>query len=86
MNILCKFLVATLCATVVSSGVVTINNMVPRVDVNGNIIDAHDGSVQKFTIGNSSLYCILIKIRSKMSFLQRSLINYIYACHVIWIM
>jgi len=38
------------------SGAVTINNMAPRVDVNGNIIDAHDGTVQKFTIGNSSLY------------------------------
>lgn len=27
---------------------VTINNLKPRLDVNGNIIDAHDGSIQQF--------------------------------------
>jgi hypothetical protein len=26
-----------------AAGLVTINNTLPRLDVNGNIIDAHDG-------------------------------------------
>lgn len=32
---------------------VTFNNNAPRLDVNGQIIDAHDGSIQQFTPGGS---------------------------------
>lgn len=30
---------------------VTIDNRLPRLDVNGSIIDAHDGSIQQFETG-----------------------------------
>jgi hypothetical protein len=30
---------------------VTIDNRVPRLDVNGKIVDAHDGSIQQFEAG-----------------------------------
>jgi beta-xylosidase len=41
---------------VVNGHEVTINNLVPRLDVHGEIMDAHDGSITRYTIGNSTLY------------------------------
>ena len=47
-----------LCSSLCPQATVTINNLAPRLDVQGQIMDAHDGSIQRFTINNQSLYCI----------------------------
>jgi hypothetical protein len=36
---------------IVNAVTVTIDNRLPRLDVNGMIVDAHDGSVQQFMPG-----------------------------------
>jgi hypothetical protein len=36
---------------IINALTVTIDNRIPKLDVNGNIIDAHDGSVQQFEPG-----------------------------------
>ena len=50
VHIICIFIVLFL-ALNVNAVLVTIDNRLPRVDVNGRIIDAHDGSVQQFVPG-----------------------------------
>ncbi len=37
--------------SIVNGVLVTIDNRLPRLDINGVIIDAHDGSVQQFLPG-----------------------------------
>ena len=37
--------------SIVNAVLVTIDNRLPRLDVNGMIIDTHDGSVQQFVPG-----------------------------------
>ena len=41
---------------VVNTVLVTIDNRLPRLDVNGMIMDDHDGTVQQFSVGG--LYCM----------------------------
>lgn len=41
-------MITTLFAEVVHAKKVTINNLKPRLDSKGNIIDVHDGSIQRF--------------------------------------
>ena len=36
---------------IINAALVTIDNRLPRLDVNGMIVDAHDGSVQQFVPG-----------------------------------
>jgi hypothetical protein len=36
---------------IINAVLVTIDNRVPRLDVNGQIVDAHDGTVQQFQPG-----------------------------------
>ena len=36
---------------VVNTVLVTIDNRLPRLDINGMIMDAHDGTVQQFSAG-----------------------------------
>lgn len=40
-----------LLVSVVSTVLVTIDNRLPRLDVNSMIMDAHDGTVQQFSAG-----------------------------------
>jgi len=40
-----------LLVSIVNAVLVTIDNRLPRLDVNGVIMDAHDGSVQQFVSG-----------------------------------
>jgi hypothetical protein len=37
--------------SIVNGVLVTIDNRLPRLDINGVIVDAHDGSVQQFVPG-----------------------------------
>ena len=50
IRIICTFIVLSLVPNV-NAVLVTIDNRLPRLDVNGVIIDAHDGSVQQFVPG-----------------------------------
>jgi hypothetical protein len=47
-NILGSLICLCLFPFVIHAIQVTINNLKPRYDVNGMIIDAHDGSIQQF--------------------------------------
>eukprot|EP01116_Phalansterium_solitarium_P018894 TRINITY_DN5140_c0_g1_i1.p1 TRINITY_DN5140_c0_g1~~TRINITY_DN5140_c0_g1_i1.p1 ORF type:complete len:426 (-),score=61.04 TRINITY_DN5140_c0_g1_i1:27-1304(-) len=51
-----KFLAVFVLLGVAVGKPVTINNLAPRLDVNGNIIDAHDGSIQKFSSNGPYFY------------------------------